>query len=139
VQGLPRVLDPVARLVAADPHQYRECLLDSAFASDPGGRLSGGTPLTDFADEACLEELIAALSGSSGLTSGSYDRTLCDGAVELRSRPLGGRAVCAAITVNGVLWVFIDPDKPDVLEQAQDMLIEWRGYARPSAPPEARP
>ena len=93
--------------------------------------------MTHFADEACFEELIAALSGSSGLTSGSYDRTLCDGSVELRSRPLGGRALCAAITINGVLWVFIDPDKPDVLEQARDMLIEWHGYTRPSAPPEA--
>jgi hypothetical protein len=93
--------------------------------------------LTSFADEACLEELIAALSGSSGLTSGSYDRTLCDGSVELRSRPLGGSAVCAAITVNGVLWVFIDPAKPDVLEQARDMLSEWRGCSRPSEPPEA--
>ena len=93
--------------------------------------------MTHFADEACLEELIAALSGSRELTSGSYDQTLCDGSVELRSRPLGGRAVCAAITVNDVLWVFIDPDKPDVLEQARDMLIEWHGYTRPSAPPEA--
>ena len=93
--------------------------------------------MTSFADEACLEELIAALSGPRGLTSGSYDRTLCDGSVELRSRPLGGRAVCAAITVNDVLWVFIDPDKPDVLEQARDMLSEGRGCSRPSAPPEA--
>ena len=93
--------------------------------------------MTSFADEACLEELIAALSGSSGLTSGSYDRTLCDGSVELRSRPLGGRAVCAAITVNGVLWVFIDLAKPDVLEQARDMLIEGRACSGPSAPPEA--
>jgi hypothetical protein len=93
--------------------------------------------LTHFADEACFEELIAALSGSHELTFGSYDRTLCDGSVELRSRPLGDRAVCAAITVNGVLWVFIDPAKPDVLEQARDMLIEGRGYSMPSAPPEA--
>ena len=93
--------------------------------------------MTHFADEACLEELIAALSAPRGLTSGSYDRTLCDGSVELRSRPLLGRAVCAAITVNGVLWVFIDPDKPDVLEQARDMLIEWSGWSRPTAPPEA--
>ena len=92
--------------------------------------------MTHFADEACLEKLIAALSGSGGLTSGSYDRTLCDGSVELRSRPLGGRAVCAAITVNGVLWVFIDPAKPDVLEQARDMLIRGRGRSGPSAPPE---
>ena len=125
------------RLVAANSRQYRECLLDSAFAPDPGGRLPRRRSLTHFADEACFEELIAALSGSSGLTSGSYDRTLCDGSVELRSRPLLGRAVCAAITVNGVLWVFIDPAKPDVLEQARDMLIEGRGYSRPSAPPEA--
>jgi hypothetical protein len=93
--------------------------------------------LTHFADQACLEELIAALSGSRGLTSGSYELTLCDGSVELRSRALGGRAVCAAITVNDVLWVFIDPDKPDVLEQARDMLIEGRGRSSPSAPPEA--
>ena len=93
--------------------------------------------MTYFADEACFEELIAALSGSRELTSGSYDRTLCDGSVELRSRPLGGRAVCAAITVNDVLWVFIDPDTPDALEQVRDMLIEWRGWSRPSAPPEA--
>ena len=93
--------------------------------------------MTHFSDEACLEELIAALSGSRELTSGSYDRTLCDGSVELRSRPLGGRAVCAAIAVNGVLWVFIDPAKPDVLEQARDMLIEGRACSRPSAPPEA--
>jgi hypothetical protein len=93
--------------------------------------------LTSFADAACFQELIAALSGSSGLTSGSDDRTLCGGSVELRSRPLGGRAVCAAITVNGVLWVFIDPDKPDVLEQARDMLIEGRACSGPSAPPEA--
>jgi hypothetical protein len=93
--------------------------------------------LTHYADEACLEELVAALSSSSGLTSSSYDRTLCDGSVKLRSRPLGGRAVCAAITLKGVLWVFIDSDKPDVLEQARDMLIEWRGCSRPSALPEA--
>ncbi len=93
--------------------------------------------MTHFADGACLEELIAALSGLRELTSGSYDRTLCDGSVELRSRPLLGRAVCAAIPVDGVLWVFIDPDKPDVLEQARDMLIEWCGRCRPSAPPEA--
>jgi hypothetical protein len=125
------------RLVAANSHQYRQCLLDSAFASDSGGRLLRRLPLAHFADEACLEKLIAALSGSRGLTSGSYDRTLCDGSVELRSRPLLGRAVCAAITVNGVLWVFIDPAKPDVLEQARDMLIEWSGCSRPSAPPVA--
>ena len=92
--------------------------------------------MTHFADEACFEELIAALSGSHELTSGSYDRTLCDGSVELRFRPLGDRAVCAAITVNGILWVFIDPDKPDVLEQAREMLIGARGRSGPSAPPE---
>jgi hypothetical protein len=77
-------------------------------------------------DEACLDEAIATLSGSSNLTSGSSDLTLCEGLLEIRGRPLDGRAVCAAMTVDGVLWVVIDLDKPNALAQAREMLEEWR-------------
>jgi hypothetical protein len=77
-------------------------------------------------DEACLSEAIATLSDCSDLTSGSSDLTLCDGFLELRCRPLGGRAVCAAMAVDGVLWVVIDPDKPNAVGHAREMLEEWR-------------
>ncbi len=86
-----------------------------------------------FLDESCLEELLAALlgfydptAGSSDLTSCEGFGTLCEGFVELRFWPLDGRAVCAAMTVDGVLWVVIDPERLNALEQAREMLEEWR-------------
>jgi hypothetical protein len=92
-----------------------------------------------FLDEFRLEELLAALPGSHDPTAAWSDLTLCEGFVELRFRPLDGRAVCAAMTVDGVLWVVIDPDKPNALEQARDMLDEWRtSYLQPTVT-EARP
>jgi hypothetical protein len=78
-----------------------------------------------FLDESCLEELLAALLGFYDPTAGSSDLTLCEGFVELRFWPLDGRAVCAAMTVDGVLWVVIDPERPNALEQAREMLEEW--------------
>jgi hypothetical protein len=77
-------------------------------------------------DEACLDEAIVTLSGSSNLTSGWSDLTLCEGFLEVRCRPLDGRAVCAAMTVDDVLWVVIDLDKPNAVGQAREMLEEWR-------------
>ncbi len=82
--------------------------------------------MTHFLDEACLAELLAALSGCHHLTAGSSDLTLLEGFIEVRCRPLEGRAVCAALTVDGVLWVVIDLDKPKALEQAREMLEQAR-------------
>jgi len=81
--------------------------------------------VTHSLDESCLTELLAALSGCHHLTAGSSDLTLVEGFIEVRCRPLEGRAVCAAMTVDGVLWVVIDLDKPEALEQTRDMLEEW--------------
>jgi hypothetical protein len=81
-------------------------------------------------DESCLDEAIATLSGSSNLT---IDLTLCEGLLEIRCRPLDGRAVCAAMTVDGVLWVVIDLDKRNAVGQAREMLQEWRtSYLQPT-------
>jgi len=77
-------------------------------------------------DEACLDEAIMTLSGSSNLTSGWSDLTLCEGLLEVRCRPLEGRAVCAAMKIDDVLWVVIDLDKPNAVGLAQEMLEEWR-------------
>jgi len=77
-------------------------------------------------DESCLEELLAALPACSDRIAGPSAMTLCEGFIEVRCRPLGGRAVCAAVTVDGVLWVVIDLDKPHALEQAGEMVEEWR-------------
>jgi HNH endonuclease len=43
------------------------------------------------------------------------------------------------MTVEGVLWVVIDPDKPNALEQARQMLEEWRHsfIRRPVRPDES--
>jgi hypothetical protein len=79
-----------------------------------------------FSDGSCLDALLVALSGSPGPAAGTSDRTLCEGFIELRFRPLGGRAVCAALTVDDVLWVVIDLDKSNALGQAREMLEEWR-------------
>jgi hypothetical protein len=92
-----------------------------------------------FLDGSCLEELLAALPGYHDPTVGSSDLTLCEGFVELRFWPLDGRAVCAAMTVDGVLWVVIDPDKPNALQQARDMLEEWRARYLQSTVTEASP
>lgn len=82
--------------------------------------------MTHFLDESCLDELLVALSGCPGAGAGASDLTLCEGCIELRVRPLDGRAVCAALTVDGVLWVVIDQNKPNALVQARNMLEEWR-------------
>jgi hypothetical protein len=94
------------------------------------------TPLVHHGLEAsCLEELLAALPGCPDPTAGSSDLTLCEGFVELRFRRLDGRAVCAAMTVDGVLWVVVDPAKPDAQHQAREMLGEWRtAYLQPTGP-----
>ncbi len=90
--------------------------------------------MTHFLDESCLAELLAALPARQHLTAGSSDLTLAEGFIEVRCRPLEGRAVCAAMTVDGVLWVAIDLDKPNALEQARQMLEEWRAcYLQPTA------
>jgi hypothetical protein len=89
--------------------------------------------VSHLVDESCLDELIAALSGPSTLPAGSSDLTLCEGFLEVRCRPLDARAVCAAMTVDGVLWVVIDLDKPNALGQAAEMLEEWRtSYLQPT-------
>jgi len=66
------------------------------------------------------------LSGCPGPAEGTSDLTLCEGFIELRFRPLDGRAVCAALIVDGVLWVVIDLTKFNALGQAREMLEEWR-------------
>ena len=90
------------------------------------GRLRRRRLLNHLLDESCLDELVDALSDSPNLSPRGADLTLCEGFIELRCRPLDGRAVCAAMIVDGVLWIFIDPDKPNALGQARDMLDEWR-------------
>jgi hypothetical protein len=80
--------------------------------------------------------LIEALSSSPNTPSGSSDLTLCEGFIELRFRPLHGRAVCAAMTVDGVLWVVIDSSMCNALGQAREMLEEWRrSYLQPTVTP----
>jgi len=79
----------------------------------------------DF-DESCLEQLLAALSACSDPAAGPSDLTLCEGLAELRFRRLDGRAVCAAMTIDDVLWVVVDPGKTNALGQARAMLGEWR-------------
>jgi hypothetical protein len=86
----------------------------------------GDILVTHFLDESCLDELLVTLSGCSGRAAGTSDLTLCEGFIELRFRPLGGRAVCAALTVDGVLWVVIDLNKSNAMGQAREMLEEWR-------------
>jgi hypothetical protein len=89
--------------------------------------------VTHFLDESCLAELLTALSALHHPTAGSSDLTLAEGFIEVRCRPLEGRAVCAAMTVDGVLWVVIDLNKPNALEQARQMLEEWRAcYLQPT-------
>ncbi len=95
--------------------------------------------VSQYLDQSCLDELLAALPGCPDPTADLSDLTLCEGFIEVRCRPLEGRGVCAAMTVDGVLWVVIDPDKPNALEQARQMLAEWRtSYLQPAvteAPP----
>src|SRR3954470_17049149 len=86
----------------------------------------GDILVTHFLDESCLDELLVTLSSFPGPVAGTSDLTLCEGFIELRFRPLGGRAVCAALTVDGVLWVVIDLNKSNALGQAREMLEEWR-------------
>jgi hypothetical protein len=86
----------------------------------------GDILVTYFVDESCLDELLVTLSGCAGPAAGTSDLTLCEGFIELRFRPLGGRAVCAALIVDGVLWVVIDLNKFNALGQAREMLEEWR-------------
>ncbi|MGR7026732.1 hypothetical protein [Geodermatophilus sp. URMC 62] len=95
--------------------------------------------MTHFLDESCLAELLAALSGRHHLPAGSSDLTLAEGFIEVRCRSLEGRAVCAAMTVDGVLWVVIDPDKPNAVELACEMLEEWRARYLQSTVTEAYP
>jgi len=49
--------------------------------------------VTHFLDESCLDELLMTLSGCPGPAAGTSDLTLCEGFIELRFRPLDGRAV----------------------------------------------
>jgi hypothetical protein len=86
----------------------------------------GDILVTHLLDESCLEELLAALSGWYDLAVDASDLSLCEGFIELRLRPLDGRAVCAAMTVDGVLWVVIDPNKSNARGEARAMLEEWR-------------
>ncbi len=82
--------------------------------------------VTHLLDESCLKELLAELSGCHDLAVDASDLSLCEGFIELRLRPLDGRAVCAAMIVDGVLWVVIDPNKFNALEEARAMLEGWR-------------
>ncbi len=82
--------------------------------------------MTHSLDESSLAELRATLPDCPDPTAGLSDLTLCEGLIEVRCRPLEGRAVCAAMTVDGVLWVVTDLDKPNALQQAREMLEECR-------------
>lgn len=70
-------------------------------------------------DPTALAQLAAALSGT-------YSLTLCEGRVRLLCRSLPDRAVCAAKHVDGILYVFVDLDKPRAIPEAWDMIQEWR-------------
>lgn len=70
-------------------------------------------------DQASLDELAAALSGS-------YSSTLCGGRVRVLCRPLPGRAVCAAQRAGDVLYIVVDLAKPNALCEARQMLSDWR-------------
>jgi hypothetical protein len=90
--------------------------------------------VTHSLDESSLAELLAALPHCPDPTAGLSDLTLIEGLIEVRYRPLEGRAVCAAMTVDGVLWVVIDLNKPNALQQAREMLEEWRhSFMQPTA------
>lgn len=57
---------------------------------------------------------------------GTYSLPVCQGKARVVAAALPGRAICAAATVAGILWVVLDFDKPSAHRHARVMLREWR-------------
>lgn len=65
-----------------------------------------------------IKALQAALSGYYVLPIGEEAKIIC--------APLPGRALAAATTIDGVLYVCVDLDKGAAAKHGQVMIDEWR-------------